>query len=90
MVGLAEEVRVRGLSAQILCNYLEWDLIENRVAVFRDALDCQIEFQISFWDASILAAAIAAGASELWSEDFQNGRIYRGVKIVNPFADCLE
>ena len=60
-----------GQSAEVVRNYLEWDLIENRESIFRDALDWQIEFQLSFWDASILAAAIAAGADELWSEDFR-------------------
>ena len=73
-------VMVRSLSPEI----------ENRESVFRDALDCQLEFQLSFWDASILAAAIAGGAGELWSEDFQDGRSYRGVRVVNPFRDLPE
>lgn len=72
-------------SADVVRNYLAWDVIENRESIFRDALALQIEFQLSFWDAGILAAAMAGGAGELWSEDFQHGRIYRDVRVVNPF-----
>lgn len=73
-------------SATLVRNYLEWDVVENRESIFRDALSFQVEFGISFWDASILAAAIASGATELWSEDFQHGRDYHGIRVVNPFA----
>ncbi|HUF60790.1 MAG TPA: PIN domain-containing protein [Verrucomicrobiales bacterium] len=77
-------------SADVVRNYLAWDVVENRESVFRDALELQTQCQISFWDASILAAAIASGAEELWSEDFQNGRVYRGVRVVNPFQEALD
>ena len=40
---------------------------------------------ISFWDALIVHAARVSGASVLYSEDFQNGAILGGVRIVNPF-----
>lgn len=74
-------------SAEVVRNYLIWDIVENRESIFRDALTLQADFQLSFWDASILAAAIAGGAEELWSEDFQHGRVYRGIRVVNPFAE---
>jgi predicted nucleic acid-binding protein len=73
------------VSTDLVRNYLVWDVIENRESVFRAALAIQLEHQLSFWDASILAAAIAGGVDELWSEDFQHGRSYHGVRIVNPF-----
>ncbi|MFV0337402.1 MAG: hypothetical protein ACK5LK_04065 [Chthoniobacterales bacterium] len=73
-------------SADVIRNYLAWDVIENRESVFREALELQIEFQISFWDASILAAALTSGAEELWSEDFQHERSYRGIRAINPFV----
>jgi len=41
--------------------------------------------QINFWDALILAAAEQAGCRYLLSEDFQAGRRYGGITIVNPF-----
>jgi predicted nucleic acid-binding protein len=41
--------------------------------------------QLSFWDASILHAVRLSGAKVLYSEDFQNGAVLGGVRVVNPF-----
>ena len=40
---------------------------------------------LSFWDALIIDAALAGGASCLYSEDLQDGQIIEGMEIVNPF-----
>ncbi len=42
-------------------------------------------FHLSFWDASIVAAAAALGCQTLWSEDLSHGQNYDGVKALNPF-----
>src|SRR5258706_2850189 len=42
----------------------------------------------SFWDSLILAAAEAAGAELLYSEDLQHGRRVAGLMIVNPFLEA--
>jgi predicted nucleic acid-binding protein len=42
--------------------------------------------QLSLWDALIVVAAKAGGASEVLSEDLQSGQIIEGLRIVNPFA----
>lgn len=39
----------------------------------------------SFYDALVLAAAIDSGCKVLLSEDLQHGRVFEGVRIVNPF-----
>ena len=41
--------------------------------------------KVSFWDALILEAALAAGATRLYSEDFQDGAVFGGLRIANPF-----
>ncbi|HKW18545.1 MAG TPA: PIN domain-containing protein [Terriglobales bacterium] len=41
--------------------------------------------QISFWDAMIVHAARAGGASVLYTEDLQYGSVLGGVRVVNPF-----
>jgi predicted nucleic acid-binding protein len=43
-------------------------------------------YQISQWDATILAAARALGCHTLYSEDFNHGQDYEGVRVVNPFV----
>jgi predicted nucleic acid-binding protein len=40
---------------------------------------------LSFWDALIVEAAQAAGASELLSEDLQDGRRFGSLVLTNPF-----
>jgi predicted nucleic acid-binding protein len=40
---------------------------------------------LSFWDALIVEAAQAAGASELLSEDLQHGRHFGSLLVRNPF-----
>ncbi len=41
--------------------------------------------QINFWDALIVASAEQAGCRCLLSEDFQAGRRFDGITVVNPF-----
>lgn len=55
--------------------------------LFFDALRLQQLYQISYWDAQIIAAAETAGCSTLYSEDLNAGQTYANVKVVNPFAD---
>jgi predicted nucleic acid-binding protein len=43
--------------------------------------------RMSFWDALILTSASAAGCDEVLSEDFQHGRSFGRVRVVNPFRD---
>lgn len=45
------------------------------------------QYRVSYWDASILAAAESAGCTELYSEDLNAGQVYAGVRVVNPFAE---
>lgn len=47
------------------------------------------EFGVSFWDALILATAKREGCDVLYSEDFQHGRTYDTVKVINPFRELL-
>jgi predicted nucleic acid-binding protein len=44
------------------------------------------QWQISFWDATVIAAATSSGSKVLWTEDLQHGREYGSVTVLNPFA----
>ena len=46
--------------------------------------------QVSLWDGLILAAAEQLECRWLLSEDFQSGRNYAGVTVVNPFLALPE
>lgn len=54
-------------------------------SVVRTALRGMAAYQLSWFDANIWAYAEAFGLSELISEDFQHGRLYGSVRVVNPF-----
>jgi len=43
-------------------------------------------YKISYWDAAILAAAMALGAMVVYSEDLNAGQNYASVRVINPFV----
>ena len=55
--------------------------------IFRQALRLQGETGHRFYDCLILASAMASGAKTIFSEDFQDGRNYGPVKVLNPFLE---
>lgn len=44
-------------------------------------------WQLSYWDALIIAAAETAGCDVVLSEDLADGRVYGSVRVRNPFVD---
>ena len=58
---------------------------ELTLAVLDDALATKDRFQLSYWDAAIIAAARACGCTEVLSEDMNDGQMYGSVRVVNPF-----
>jgi predicted nucleic acid-binding protein len=60
-------------------------LVETSPEVLLAALDLTVR-QFSIWDAVILCAAAEADCHLLLSEDMQDGFVWRGVTVVNPFA----
>ena len=53
--------------------------------LFEEATKIQQRFQISYWDAAIVAAAKRVNCGTLYSEDLSEGQSYGGVRVVNPF-----
>ena len=52
------------------------------------AIDGSVIWQISFWDALILAAARKARCTVLYSEDLNDGQVYDTIRVVNPFRSA--
>jgi predicted nucleic acid-binding protein len=52
----------------------------------RIAVEKSERFKISYWDATILAAAEALGAETVYSEDLSHAQRYGRVRVFNPFA----
>jgi predicted nucleic acid-binding protein len=75
-----EEVR------HLIQDYLSWEVIVNTPASVLHALEIEVRYQVSFWDALILQAAESSGAAVLYSEDLAAGQKYGAVQVVNPLV----
>lgn len=56
------------------------------LAFYDQALLIKEETGYAFYDALIVTAALETGCKVLLSEDLQDGRVVRGVEILNPFT----
>ena len=62
-------------------------VLEPTLALFDDALRLVDRFQVSYYDAAILAAARKLKCTVVHSEDLNDGQDYLGVRVSNPFRD---
>jgi predicted nucleic acid-binding protein len=76
-----EEVR------QLIQDYLSWEIIVNTPESVLQALDIEVRYKISFWDALVLQAAESSGATVLYSEDLSAGQHYGSIQVVNPLVE---
>lgn len=56
-------------------------------ALYERALELQVCYRYGFYDSLIVAAALEAGCSKLYSEDFQPGQRIESLVIEDPFAE---
>ena len=54
-------------------------------SLYQSALSLQSRYGFSFYDSLIVAAALEAGCTRLYSEDMQHGQRIQGLTILNPF-----
>ena len=71
---------IRGL----VQDYMSWEVVVNTPTSVTQALDIEVRYQTSFWDALILQAAESSGAAILYSEDLSAGQRYGPVQVINP------
>ena len=68
--------------------YRRCRVIETGFECHRRASRLRAAYQFSYWDSLILAAALEAGCTTLFSEDMQHGHVVEGVlTIQNPLID---
>ena len=83
--------RVRRLSSESALRILEPILLFRIQAmtpdVFLDAVEISRRFQLSYWDASIIAAAQVLGCEAIYTEDLNPGQHYGAIRALNPFAN---
>ncbi len=55
--------------------------------VTRKSAELAMRYQLSIWDALIVAAAVLADCTTLYSEDMQHGQVIEGLTVQNPFYE---
>ena len=55
--------------------------------LYQSAITLQGRYGLSFYDSLIVAAALEAGCTRLYSEDLQHGQQIQRLTIVNPFLN---
>ncbi len=73
------------LAVELIQTWLRFKIQEITLSVMQNALKIKSMHNLSYWDASIVAAARALGCRELLSEDMSHGREIEGVTITDPF-----
>lgn len=59
--------------------------VHSSLSLYGEALQLFGKNSISWYDALIVAAAIEGQCGILYSEDFQHGQKFLGLRVVNPF-----
>lgn len=67
--------------------FIQWRPVDTSLPLIERAWHWMDEAQLPYWDALIVAAAEHAGCDFLLSEDFQAGRSFGSLTVVNPFAE---
>jgi len=62
------------------------DVVPLTLTSHEKAIEIAQRFQLSLYDANIVACAVMSGADVLLSEDMHSGLLIDGLKIQNPFA----
>jgi predicted nucleic acid-binding protein len=77
----------RALVKSLILDYLCLPLVHIEPRHIHRALENEEAYQISFWDALILAGAEDAKAEVLFTEDLNHGQQYGSVRVQNPFLE---
>jgi predicted nucleic acid-binding protein len=82
--------RKLGMAAEIARQRVETlaqlDNVLVRPELVLAAIDLHRLRSISFWNALVVQAAVAAGCARLLTEDLNAGEVINGVRIENPFV----
>jgi len=73
------------VAAQVVADLSVWQVHRPGTEDLLDAIRLQERYQISFWDAMIVASALQMGCQTIWSEDLNPGQVYDGVVVKSPF-----
>lgn len=73
------------LAKKIISSLANFETVTIDLPLIKRAIDISFADNISFWDALIVSAAVAAQCKAIWTEDLNHGQLISGVKVENPF-----
>jgi predicted nucleic acid-binding protein len=73
------------IAAGLVRAWLRFRVQDTTPALVAAALDIMSRYGFAYWDAAIVAAALAQGCELLYSEDMSHGQIVEGLQIIDPF-----
>ncbi len=74
-------------AATLVDDFSAWEIIDNTHELLLTGLEVCARWQLSLWDAMIIAAATQARTPILYSEDLNHGQRFGSVQVMNPFLD---
>ncbi len=84
---LTRKGMARRLARRTILRWQEaFEVADTTAAVLRQATSLSADHQLRIWDAIVLATAADVRCQMLLTEDLQDGFIWAGVTVVNPFA----
>jgi len=72
---------------QIVLDLSNWQIHCPTSIDILEAIDIQIENQLSFWDSMLIQSAVRLGCTRIFSEDLTHGQTIAGVTVINPFIE---
>ncbi len=66
-----------------------FEIADSSWSAFQAAMDLAIDHRLQLWDSLIIAVAAEKHCRIILTEDLQNGFIWRGLTVVNPFSSPL-
>jgi predicted nucleic acid-binding protein len=74
------------IAVGLIRTWLRFKVQDVTLPVMIGALQIKQRYDLSYWDAAIIAAAQILGCREVLSEDMSHGRNINGVTVHNPFS----
>ncbi len=69
---------------------MAWPVLDLTPLIVLEAARGAYQHQMRIWDAQIWATARLNQIPVILSEDFSDGAVIEGIRIVNPFAEHFE
>ena len=73
------------LAKAIMNRLSNMEVVTVTTELISQAADINMQSQVSFWDALIVATAASANCEKLLTEDMKDGQTISGVRVSNPF-----